>query len=438
MVNRSTEPPPRLVALRYRDFRLLWGGQILSVIGTQMQLRAIDWHIYTLLKGATTPVHILGRTFDLGAAALGLGTLGLIRIFPVIIFALVGGIVADTRNRKHVLLWTDIASALMTSLLAIMTLLGHDSLVVIYAITAALSAAAAFENPARQSLIPNLVPEEHLNNAVSLNTLSFQFGTILGPSIAGIMIGSFDIGYVYLANAISFLAVIAALLLMRHKGQAAASNAGLGWSSMIEGLRFVYKSRIIWSTMLLDFFATFFSSARTMLPIIAGDILRVGPEGFGILSTAQAVGSLLAGTIVSLRKEAHHQGVVLLVSVVFYGLATALFGVSTLFALSYVLFAITGAADTVSTVIRGTIRQLMTPDSLRGRMTSVNMVFFMGGPQLGELEAGLVAAAFGVPFAIVTGGIATVLLTLWVAWKYPRLRRYTSDQMHELSAAGQG
>jgi MFS family permease len=144
------------------------------------------------------------------------------------------------------------------------------------------------------------------------------------------------------------------------------------------------------------------------------------------------VGSVIAGSILTLRREIYHQGAVLLISVAVYGLATALFGLSTSFIAAYVFFALTGAGDTVSTVIRGTIRQLMTPDHLRGRMTSVNMMFFMGGPQLGELEAGVVAAAFGAPFAIVSGGLATVLLTIWIAWKYPRLRRYTSDTAAEM------
>ncbi len=153
-----------------------------------------------------------------------------------------------------------------------------------------------------------------------------------------------------------------------------------------------------------------------------------------MLATAQPIGAVLAGSILSLRREIHRQGVVLLVSVVIYGLATAFFGISTIFTLSYFLFALTGAADTISTVIRGTLRQVMTPDHLRGRMIGVNMIFFMGGPQLGELEAGLVAAVFGVPFAIVSGGIATVLLTGWVAWKYPRLRVYTSTTAAELLA----
>jgi MFS family permease len=142
------------------------------------------------------------------------------------------------------------------------------------------------------------------------------------------------------------------------------------------------------------------------------------------LSTAQSVGALLAGVVLSLRQEIKNQGRVLLVSVAVYGLATALFGISKIFSLSYFLFALTGAGDTVSTVIRHTLRQMITPDRLRGRMTGVNMIFFMGGPQLGELEAGLVAAVFGTPLAIFTGGIATVLLTGWIAWQYPRLRNY--------------
>jgi MFS family permease len=161
-----------------------------------------------------------------------------------------------------------------------------------------------------------------------------------------------------------------------------------------------------------------------MLPLVADEILRVGPQGYGILSTGQSVGALLAGVILSLRTEIKQQGRVLLISVALYGVATALFGISKIFALSYFLFALTGAGDTVSTVIRHTLRQMITPDRLRGRMTGVNMIFFMGGPQLGELEAGLVAAVFGTPFAIFTGGIATVLITGWIAWQYPRLRNY--------------
>jgi MFS family permease len=427
----SANSIPRLAALRYRDFRLLWFGRLLSTTGSQMQLIAVNWHIFDLLRGQTYTISLLGQEVELGAEALGLGTLGLVRVIPIIIFALLGGILADTRDRRRLLIWVQSAAALFSAVLALLTLADRATIPLIYLLTAAGAAAAAFDEPARQSIVPNLVPLKHLANAVSLNTLLWQLATIIGPALAGVLVGLFDVGVVYVIDAISFSAVIVSLLLMEYRGKAALTTTGLGWQALIEGIRFTYRSRIIWSTMLVDFFATFFSSARTMLPIVAEDILGVGVQGYGLLATAQPVGALIAGSILALRRDIYRQGVVLLVSVAVYGLATALFGLSTLFGLSYVLLGLTGAGDTVSTVIRGTVRQLMTPDHLRGRMTSVNMVFFMGGPQLGELEAGLVAAVFGAPAAIVTGGIATVLLTGWIAWKYPRLRRYTSDSALE-------
>lgn len=400
-----------------------------------MQLIAVNWHIFELLRGSVYTVSIFGRNVPLGAEALGLGTLGLVRIIPIVIFALFGGILADIYDRRKVLIWTQTASAVFAAILAIITFTGNDSVGAIYLLTAAGAAATAVDNPARQSLVPHLVRREHLTNAVSLTTLLWQLGTIIGPGIAGVMVARFSLGVVYATNAVSFGAVLIALLLMHYRGSAAATDAAIDIQSMIDGVRFVYNSRIIWSTMLVDFFATLFSSARTMLPIVASDILGVGVQGYGLLATAQPIGAVIAGTIVSMRRDIYHQGAVLLISVAIYGMATALFGISTMFALSYVLFALTGAGDTVSTVIRGTIRQIMTPDRLRGRMVSINMIFFMGGPQLGELEAGFVAALFGAPIAIFTGGVATVLLTIWVAWKYPRLRTYTSDTAKKLKEA---
>ncbi len=426
-----SQPPstaPRLVALRSRDFQLLWLGELVSIAGSQMQLVAVNWHIYELLRGTVYNVALFGRNIDLDAAAMGLGILGLVRVLPIIVFGLVGGALADTVDRRKLMLWTRIIAAIFASILAIITLAGQDSIGWIYLLSAAISATTAFDNPARQALVPNLVPREHLTNAVSLMTLLFQIATIIGPAVAGLLIGHYNIGIVYAINAASFIVAIFTVTMMRYRGKAAGSlSSGVSLKAIGEGMRFTYRSRIIWGTMLLDFFATFFSSARTMLPLIADGVLGVGAMGYGILSAAQPVGAVLAGVIMSLRKDIYRQGVVLLVSVAIYGVATAIFGVATSFALAFFMLALTGAGDTVSTVIRGTIRQIMTPDHLRGRMTGVNMIFFMGGPQLGELEAGLVAAAFGAPFAILTGGIATVLLTGWIAWKYPRLRDYTSD-----------
>lgn len=419
--------PPRFAALRSRDFSLLWTGMLVSTVGSQMQLTAVNWHVFELLRGSTYTLHLFGGEFALSGEALGLGTLGLVRVIPIVLFALIGGVLADTLDRRRLLLVTQAAATLFAGILAYLSLRGEASVTAIYLLTAAGAAAAAFDNPARQALVPNLVPREHLTNAVSLNTLVWQIGSVIGPALAGLMVSAIDIGWVYAANAISFGAVILALLLMRYRGRAAANNTGLGWPAVAEGLHFTYSQRIIWGTMLLDFLATFFSSARTMLPIIASEVVHVGVQGYGLLSTAQSVGAIVAGAITSYRGEIKRQGHVLLVSVAIYGVATLFFGLAANFYLSYFLFALTGAADTVSTVIRGTIRQVLTPDHLRGRMTGVNMIFFMGGPQLGEMEAGLVASAFGVPFAIVSGGLATVLLTGWVAWRYPKLRAYEAS-----------
>lgn len=430
---------PRLAALRHRDFRLVWAGEFISVTGSQMQLFAINWHVFQLLRGQTVTVSVFGGSAALGADALGLGLLGLARILPIILFALVGGMLADSRDRRQLMVWTRLLAAGLAGLLALLTLTGQASIGLIYLITALAAGVTAFDSPARQSLVPNLVPREHLANAVSLNSLMWQLATIIGPALAGVLIGArtaadasadpaaatAPIGVIYALNAISFGAAVAALALIRYRGQA-RNGGGVGWGPLVEGLRFTFRSPVIRGTMLLDFFATFFSSANTMLPIITTEVLGLGAAGYGLLATAQPLGAVLAGMTVALRREIQRQGAVLLASVAVYGLATVMFGLSTQFVLSYLFFALTGAADTVSTVIRGTVRQLNTPDHLRGRMTSVNMMFFMGGPQLGELEAGLVASAFGAPVAIITGGLATLAIAGWVAWKNVTLRRYTS------------
>lgn len=415
---------PRLVALRHHDFRLMWAGQLISTIGTEMQYAALNWHIMTLLRGETVSATILGQPVTLDAAALGLGATGLARVVPIVLCALPGGLAADALDRRRILLVTQSASGLIALALGILTLRGDLSLPAMYALIALGAMAVAFDNPARQSLVPRLVPREHLANAVSLNTLMWQIATILGPALTGILMGlvGLEVGLLYVLNGLSFFAVVLALLALRYRGAAGVNVAGLGWRALLDGFRFTFDTKIIWSTMLLDFLATFFSSARTLLPLIASEILRLDVAGYGLLATAQSVGAVAAGVVMAWRRELDRQGPVLLASVVIYGAATALLGLSGVFAFSYLCLAVTGAADTVSTVIRGSVRQLMTPDPLRGRMTAVNMVFFMGGPQLGELEAGLVAAAFGVPAAIVSGGVATILLTAWIARRYPMLR----------------
>jgi MFS family permease len=197
---------------------------------------------------------------------------------------------------------------------------------------------------------------------------------------------------------------------------------------MKDGFRFIFTRPMILSTMLLDFVATFFASANTMMPIVARDILKVGEVGYGFLSAAQPVGSVLAALVISQLHSLRRQGPIFLWAVAIFGVATVLFGMSHMFILALLALVLMGAADAVSTIIRNTIRQLQTPDPMRGRMTSVNQIFFQGGPQLGEVEAGVVAQLFGVPFAIVSGGIGCIVGMILIVLKWPQLRTYDGDE----------
>lgn len=396
----------RFPALRYRDFRLLWFGQIVSISGSQMQNVAIAYEIYQ-------------RT---GSEAM-LGMLGLARVIPIVIFSLVGGAVADGYPRRGIMMLTQGTMMVGAVALGMASTYDVSSPAIILSLTALTAAAGAFNGPAQQALMPNLVSAAHFPNAVSLSTIVFQFAMIVGPSLSGLVIAGSSVATVYWINAATFLAVLAALLAMRVREVATgAPRPSVG--SVIEGLRFVKRTRIIWSTMLLDFFATFFATATALLPVFAKEVLKVGPEGLGLLYAAEAVGSLVAGLLLSLVGDFRHKGAILLYAVAIYGAATLAYGFSTSFFLSLFLLGLVGAGDSVSTVIRQTIRQLTTPDKVRGRMTSVNMIFFMGGPQLGNLEAGLVAALIGAPMAVVTGGAAVLILVALTAWRYPVLRRY--------------
>jgi len=397
-------------SLRHRDFRLLWIGQIVSVIGSQMQLAAINWHIYLLTR-----------------SALALGLVGACRAVPIILCSLMGGVVADVVDRRRLMVVTQSIMLLCSAMLAFISFKGLAHVWPIFLLTAIAAAAWAFDTPARQSLMPMLVPVKDFPNAVSLSMLMFHIGLITGPPLAGFLLASHGPAMVYAINAVSFVGVIIGLLMMHTSGQQEKTDAQsneISLQALLEGLRFVRRTPIIVQTMTLDFVATFFASANQLLPIYATDILAVGARGYGFLAAAPASGAIVAGLIMARIGVLKRQGMTVIVSVGLYGLATIAFGVSRVFWFSLVMLAATGAADAVSTILRQTIRQLVTPNKLRGRMTSINMIFFMGGPQLGEVEAGTVAALLGAPLSVVTGGVACVLAAIFALSKAKSLRRY--------------
>jgi MFS family permease len=374
-----------------------------------MQMVAINWHLYLLTK-----------------SPLALGGVGLVRVVPIILCSLLGGVVADAVDRKYLMIVTQSVMLVSAAALAIMTASGLNSVWPIYLLTALTSAATAFDNPARQAMLPTLVPSEEFPNAVSLGLVVFNSAMIVGPALGGLLLSAYTPALIYAINAASFLAVIVALLLMRASGRVEVGKAisQVNLDALREGLRFVWKTPIIVQTMTLDFIATFFASATALLPIFAEEILHVGARGLGLLAAAPAVGSVVTGLIIARFGISRKQGKIVIISIAIYGAATIVYGLSRWYWLSLLMLAVVGASDTVSTVLRQTIRQLVTPNNLRGRMTSVNMIFFMGGPQLGELEAGAAAALIGSSLSVVTGGLACLVAVAIAGFWAESLSRY--------------
>ena len=401
-------------ALKHRNFALLWSGLLISMVGSQMQQWALFWHISQLSKDP-----------------IAVSMVGAVRFVAVFCFSLFGGLVADRYNRRKILFFTQSTAMLVALILGVLTLTGSIELWHIYLLTGIQAISMAFDLPARQALVPNLVPRDILPSAFSLQSIAFNTGAIVGPALSGIVIGYLGQEAAYFINALSFLAVIVALLLLsdvHHQQSEIRKGLRAALADIRDGVRFIRHQPLILSSMVLDFIATFFSSANTLLPYFAQNVLHVGAVEYGRLAAAQSIGAVTVGLIASQYNRIRRQGPLLLGAVVAFGLATILFGVARVYALVFMALVLIGAADSVSTIIRNTIRQLITPDSLRGRMTSINQIFFMGGPQLGEIEAGAVAKFFGVPFAIVSGGMGAILGVLLVASVWPALVRYNGDE----------
>jgi MFS family permease len=401
-------------ALKRRPFLLLWLGLLISITGSQMQIWALYWHIRLITN---QPIAVSG--------------LGLVRFIPVLILSLFAGLIADRFNRQKLAIVTQIALGLVALAFGLLTYFEHITLWQIYALSIVQSIAITFDLPARQSLIPNLVPKEELPNAFSMNSISGNVGAILGPALSGLVIAYVGLQWVYWLNAISYIAVVIALIAMGPiptSVEKKSMRVNIMAADIREGIRFIRQSPIILSSMILDFFASFFSSANTLLPFVAKDILHVGAIQYGWLSAAQSMGDVSVALVVSQKTKIIKQGIILSVAVMIFGGATVIFGLSTGFWLTMAALILMGAADGISTIIRNTVRQMQTPDELRGRMVSINQIFFKGGPQLGEMESGLVAQAFSVPVAIITGGLGCIVAAGLVLKKFPQLIRYDGDE----------
>ena len=404
-----------LDVMKYRDFRLLWTGQLISITGSQMRMVAVDWQVYEIAtKQGLNP-------------ALALGFIGLMRVIPMTLTALFAGVAADRFERRKVIMVTSFVALFASIILALAGSLETPNLMIVYAMVVVTAIASAFEMPARQALTPALVPAPMLSQAMSAGIISWQLATVLGPSIAGVLIAFYGVVPLYWIDAASYLAVVYAAVMMRPV-VVDSNRPPVRMKDAFEGLKFVFKHRLMSSTMLLDFFATFFGAATTLMPIFANEILHVGAQGYGLMRAAPSVGAVAAAVLLTSRRITR-QGPVLLISVAIFGVSMAVFGASSWYPLTLFVLAMSGAADTISMIIRGTLRQLLTPDDLRGRMTAVNMIFVAGGPQLGEFVVGITASMIGAPLAVLIGGILCVGLVTGTAIKVPELRKLDTPEV---------
>jgi MFS family permease len=376
-------------------------------MGTQFTTVAMAWQIYELTH-----------------SPLQIGLLGLARAVPQMVLLLVAGLLADAMNRRKLMMCTQTGLFCVSTTLALLTFAGKASPHMLYIATMLLALFSSLEQPSRQSLIPNLVPRQDLPRALALQGTQRHVPMIAGPSIAGIVLALSGPAACYTIDALSWIAMLLALAALRTKIPEGGGLRAVSLRSLQEGIGFVWQHGIILPLMLLDFGASFFGNVRGLLPIYARDILFVGPTGLGVLYSARAVGSLAAAAAMGFWGPVKRGGLWVFIGVGIYGLATVSFAYSSLFWFSLLMLTLTGVGDTISSILRGTINQLHTPDELRGRMSSINSIFTMSGPQLGQFEIGVIATWLGSEMAAFTGGLATLAIVVAVAASFPYARRF--------------
>jgi MFS family permease len=393
-------------ALRHRNFRLFFGGQLISLVGTWMQSVAQSWLIYRLT----------------GSAAL-LGAVGFTSQFPVFLLAPLGGIVADRFRRQVLLIITQTSAMILAALLAGLTLTGHVRIWHIFVLGAALGVVNAFDIPIRQSFVVDMVDRPDLMNAIALNSAMFNGARVVGPALAGLLVSTIGEGWCFAANAVSYLAVIAGLVRMRIAPGAALAPSGSALAHVLEGFRFVAHTPPIRALLLLLAMVSLIAMPyMVLMPIFADQILHSGARGLGILMAASGIGAVAGALAVASRHEVRGLGLWVALSMGGLGLGLIGFALSRSFWLSAALLVPVGGFMMVQMSASNTLIQAMVPDALRGRVMAIYSMMFMGMAPVGALLAGTLASHVGAPLMVATGGaLATVgAVTFYV--RLPALR----------------
>lgn len=389
---------------RHRGFAYYWTARLISTFAVQFISVAVGWQVYDLTRDP----------FDLGLV-------GLVQFLPSLALVLVTGAAADRYNRRRIMAVCIAAEIVCALGLLALTIGGDHRVWPIFVVLAGFGVARAFLGPAVQSLLPNLVPPEELSTAIAWNSSSWQIATISGPVIGGLLYGlAAEVPY---ALAAVLMAVSIGLVALIPKPAQKTVPEPASWESLGAGFRYIWGEKVVLGAISLDLFAVLLGGATALLPAYARDILDVGPWGLGLLRAGPGIGALVVAVWLARRPIEDQAGLIMFACVAGFGAFTCVFGASTLPWLSIVALALMGAFDMVSVYIRETLIQLWTPDSLRGRVNAVNMVFVGASNELGEFRSGISASLIGVVPAVVVGGLGTMAVAgLWSAW-FPQLRR---------------
>lgn len=386
-----------------RNFRLLLGGQSINLVGNQISMVAIPYQVFLITH-----------------SSLAVGALSLFQFVPLMVMYLIGGSLADMVDRRKLMLITQTLLACTAAFLAIGAFVGHPPLWYIFVIAMFAAGIQAVDNPTRRASIPRLVSREQIANALSLNQILSQLGQIAGPAVGGLLLAKSGFGTAYAVNFATFLVSIAAVSMMSPLPPEVGSGLRNPISAMAESFVFLKDKPILLSNFVVDVNGQIFGLPKALFPALATNVFRNGAAGLGLLYAAPGVGALLGAFLTGWIGRVRRQGRTVVILVAIWGVAIAIFGLSThFFELALVMLAIAGAADMFSAVMRNTILQLVIPDRLRGRLSSVSMMTTTGGPRLGDAEAGVVAQLTTPQISVVSGGILTVLGCVVVAFAIP-------------------
>jgi MFS family permease len=401
-------------AFQFSGFRLYQIARFCIVFCTEMQSVAVGWQVY----------EITHRPLDLGLT-------GLAQFLPSVLLFLVAGHVTDRFNRKH-LLTICYAGFAVCSALLLLTALGIErlhltgSVTPIFAILFLLGAVRCFSMPASRALLPQLVPEEQFQSAVAWNSSIFQFATILGPAMGGVLYAAFRGPAPVYATAL-FAGAIAMLATTQIQvNQPPRARERFSLNTVFAGFAYIWQHKLVLGSISLDLFAVLLGGAVALLPVYAKEILATGPWGLGMLRSAPGIGAAFMAVLIAYKPIRRRAGATMLWCVAGFGVFTIVFGLSHNIVLSMISLFFVGAADMVSVVVRGVLIQVETPDEMRGRVNAVDMIFIGASNELGEFESGLAAQWFGAVPAVVLGGLGAVLVTAVWAWMFPELRRADS------------